>query len=621
MGLVMQFQFVFNAFSVAWQHFWSLTAIHLTFRLLAFAVITPLIGLISALAIQLSDQKALTDQDIAAFVLSPVGALVAVLVVSLVITAFILDFTAMSVSLLISKTSPIVSLQKSFAFVVDNLLKLFLFCNGLILRVLVISAPFLAIAAYVALKNLTEFDINYYLTYWPPVFVNTVVFIGVLLFTMVGTLVFFLAGWGIALHIYLSKKTGVGPAFEESRRLLRGQRFGLVKHIVIWGGVRFVTLSILALIFSGITALVLNISSENVRFIIVLLVLSFAIWGTLLTVGTALINGALAAILLKTFAAATGNSNQKQTILASSQIPQKVSLRFIILGSAGIVVIATIFFGTYLERFQVNTSVEIIAHRGAANLRPENTMAAIEKAIDDKTDWVEIDVQESADGEIIIAHDSDFMKLANNPLKTWDATRADLDEIDIGSWFDPEYSAERTPLLTDVLRAAKGRSKVVIELKYYGYDLKLESEVIRIVEEEGMEDQVSLMSLKYPAVQKLRKMRPEWELGVLAAKAIGDVTKLDADFLALNSGQISAGLIRHAHDKGKDVYAWTVDDPIQMSSLISIGVDGIITNDPALARSVFEYTLTLTTLERLVLYVANFIDLSPLELVANDTDA
>lgn len=617
----MRFKNVIDSFSVAWSQFWSLAAIHLTFRLLALAILAPTIGAIIALSIQLSHQKALTDQDIAAFVLSPVGAIVAIAVVSLVIASLILDFTAMSVALLLPDASPIVALRKSVAFVAANFVKLVLFCNGLILRVLVISAPFAAVSAYIAFVKLAEFDINYYLTYWPPVFVKTVVLIGLLLAAMVGTLIFFLSGWAIALHLFLNKKIRVGAALKESRQLLEGHRVDLIVHILIWGAIRFAVLALIALIFSGLTAVALDQSGVNLRVTVIFLLLIFSVWGIVLTGITAMTNGSLASLLLKFFETATGVDSDNQTIITREIHLPKIKLWAIVTGAVAVISIAFVLLGTLMERVKVNTSVQIIAHRGAAALRPENTMASIEKSLEDKTDWVEIDVQESAEGEIIVAHDSDFMKLADNPLKTWESTRAELDRIDIGSWFDPSYANERTPLLVDVLRAAKGRSKVVIELKYYGHNVDLEAEVIRIVEEEQMVDQVSLMSLKYPAVEKLRAMRPEWELGVLAATAVGDVTQLDADFLALNSGQISAKLIRHAHKNGKVVYAWTVDDPVQMSSLITMGVDGLITNDPALARSVFEYNLSLTSVERWVLHIASLIDLSPLELVADDTDA
>jgi glycerophosphoryl diester phosphodiesterase len=274
-----------------------------------------------------------------------------------------------------------------------------------------------------------------------------------------------------------------------------------------------------------------------------------------------------------------------------------------------------------LNRLGSPQTVEIIAHRGAAGIRPENTMSAVVKAIEDGADWVEIDVQETADGEVIIAHDSDFMKSSGVNLKVWNATMADLARIDIGSSFDPAYSAERTPTLRAVLLAARGRSKVMIELKYYGHNVDLEGRVARIVEETGMTDQIAVMSLKIGMVEKMRSLRPGWRTGILAARAIGDLSKLETDYIAVNTGQISIDLIKRSNAKGKQLYAWTVDDPVTMSRMISMGVDGLITNQPALARHVMERRNALAAPERLLLWLADSFGVGSFRLVANEGDA
>jgi glycerophosphoryl diester phosphodiesterase len=93
-------------------------------------------------------------------------------------------------------------------------------------------------------------------------------------------------------------------------------------------------------------------------------------------------------------------------------------------------------------------------------------LAAFQRAIDEKADWIELDVQENADDIVVVAHDSDFMKVARNDIKIWDATTEDLRHIDIGSWFGPEFSDQRVPTLREALEVAKSKLGVVIELKY-----------------------------------------------------------------------------------------------------------------------------------------------------------
>jgi glycerophosphoryl diester phosphodiesterase len=257
-----------------------------------------------------------------------------------------------------------------------------------------------------------------------------------------------------------------------------------------------------------------------------------------------------------------------------------------------------------LQGMQVQDEATVIAHRGAAGAAPENTLASVRRANADGTDWVEIDVQETADGEVVVIHDSDFMKLAGNPLKVWEGTLAQVQDIDIGSWFAPEYSSERVPTLREVLAEVAGKSHLVIELKYYGHDQQLEQRVVDIVEQAGMVDDVAIMSLKYEGIQKIRKLRSDWTIGLLAVKALGNLTRLDVDFLAVNTGMATPGFVRRAQESGKQVWVWTINEAVTMSRVMSLGVNGIITDEPALAREVIEQRAELGSVERLLVHTA-----------------
>jgi glycerophosphoryl diester phosphodiesterase len=89
-------------------------------------------------------------------------------------------------------------------------------------------------------------------------------------------------------------------------------------------------------------------------------------------------------------------------------------------------------------------------------------------------------------------------------------------------------------------------------------------------------------------------------VGLLAALSIGDLSRLDADFLAVSAKQATLGFVKRAHKSGKEVLVWTVNHPAQMSAMMSLGVDGIITDEPALARDVMRQRAALTPVERLL---------------------
>ena len=138
----------------------------------------------------------------------------------------------------------------------------------------------------------------------------------------------------------------------------------------------------------------------------------------------------------------------------------------------------------------------IIAHRAGAKYAPENSMSALRIAIRDGADYAEIDVQRSLDGVVIVAHDRDLMKIARDPRQIGQTNYADLAKIDIGRNFHSDFTGERLAKLSDFFKAAKGRIKLMIELKYYGKDPELALEVLRLVAEFGMEQEISIISLK-----------------------------------------------------------------------------------------------------------------------------
>ncbi len=252
-----------------------------------------------------------------------------------------------------------------------------------------------------------------------------------------------------------------------------------------------------------------------------------------------------------------------------------------------------------------------MAHRGASKAAPENSLAAVRLAIEAGSDWVEIDVQETADGEVVVIHDSDFMKLARNKTKVWDARLHDLTDIDIGGSFGPPFANERVPKLSEVLQLCRGKAGVLIELKYYGHDQNLEQRVVDIVEKYGMSNEVMVMSLKPEGVRKIKRLRPNWKCGLLLSISVGNIQKIEADFLAVNARFATRSLISKLHHANKEIYVWTVDDPVGMSALMNRGVDGVITNLPEVGRNVLTQRANMSSTDRLLTEIAALLGKPP----------
>lgn len=597
---------VFKAYKAAWSRRRVFVVTYLALRLITYAMLAPLLGGLINFAVSLSDQAALTDQDIAGFLLTPAGFVAATVVLGLLLVVEVLGFAVMAAIWRGGGADSLIAARSAFWSVLRRARPLVMFAILFVLRVLALSLPFVVAGLLIAWWLLGEYDINYYLTYRPPEALLAGVLIAALLLALAALLLVRLSGWALALHTVLFDATAPRAAFARSATRMTGHRLRLQRQMIGWLVLRAVLMGVMGLLAGGVLHLMPLETAESLRRVLAVTLAMVLLWELGNTVISALALGALARLVHDYFDG--GASLPAAPERAPGSFRRALALAGVAI--AGLAVVGFGSAGQLLDRISTEDQVEIIAHRGAAGSRPENTLAAVEQAIGDGADWVEIDVQETADGQVVVMHDSDFMKLAGVDLKIWDAEMDDLAGIDIGGWFDPVYADQRTPLLRDVLATAKDRSKVLIELKYYGHDVALETRVAEIVKDLQMADQIATMSLKYPAVQKMRALQPDWRTGVLAATAIGDLTGLEGDFIAVNMGQAGPRLVETTDAAGKDLYVWTVNDPLDMSKMISMGVDGLITDEPALARQVLQIRAELSTPERLILWLSEELGLS-----------
>ena len=132
----------------------------------------------------------------------------------------------------------------------------------------------------------------------------------------------------------------------------------------------------------------------------------------------------------------------------------------------------------------------------------------------------------------------------------------------------------------------------------------LEQRVIDLVEASGSVDEVQCMSLKAEIVSRLKTMRPQWRVGLLLSLAVGDVRKIEADFLAVNARFATSQMVQKAHEADKLLYAWTLNDPVSVSKMVGRGVDGVITDYPDMARQVLVERAKLSFVQRLLVELA-----------------
>ena len=589
----------------------TLASTYVLYQAIAFALLTPLLVLLGRLLIHESGSGALADADIAVFLLaSPFGIVALVLVAAIAI-----GITALQVACLLTigvagARGIRLRVRDAFAHGVSRAFRIVRVTAILVVRLILLVLPFVAALGATYWLLLHAHDINYYLSAHPPEFWVAVALGGVITVALLIVLARRATSWLLVLPIVVFEPLLPSRAFGESARRMHGRRAAAAIVLLAWA-IGWALLS--SLVSAGLrtlaraTAPLLGGSFASLLFFIGLyLVVALLI---------ALVVGMLAATV---FALVVAFFYRDAGLPPDIVLPKafsdelegrrlRVSWAAIVGGIAAAVVVAAILANVAMKSSWSEHPVRIFAHRGASKQAPENTLAAFRKAGEEHTDFVELDVQESSDGVVLVNHDEDLMKLARSPLKIWQTPAAEIQAVDIGSSTSPAFSDQRVPTLAAALEACRGVSEVDIELKDYGHNQQLEERVVALVEAAGMQDRIVTMSLNPKMVARMKELRPKWTSGVLIAKSIGNPRALPGDFLAVQKALATRRFIRQVHSTGRPVFAWTVDDPQTMLHFVGLGIDGLITNEPAIAREALANYHAMTQPQRLLLYVMTYL--------------
>lgn len=545
---------------------------------------------------------ALSDYALVGFILSPIGiATVIIFGVIALAFAFARDTGTMLIGFGATAGTP-VTFRRAFVLMLHRLGSI-LWLNTLVVVIVLITAvPFLLLG-FAAYKMMLPGDINYYLAEKPPEFYQALLVIGVVVLAFLTVAAYLYVTWSFILPALLFRDKRGRAILVESRHLVKGHFFKIASLRVGWLIVAFGTVivvhwiywrigqAVFELLVSGITSLLFVSAGLIVLDAVLIAMLNF-----LRTTLTALFALHLYEAVVTEKGVGMGTVAELDSAETQTQwhIPRVV---YVVAAVAVIVAIIVVAFGLQ-NTVATNTYAEIIAHRGGAIAAPENTLAAVRQGILDGTDVIEIDVQETKDGTVVVLHDADIRRVTGLAKNIWEVNYDEIKDLDAGSWFDPAFSDEHIPTLEEVLDEIGDQAIVLIELKYYGHDQALAQKVVNMVEERGIEDQVRIMSLLYSGVQEVEQLNPDLETGLLAVVTAGDITNLDIDFLAMSHGEVDRAFVDDAHRKGIEVAVWTINDHADMVHFINLGVDSLITDTPTTVHDVSAELAKLTPSQR-----------------------
>lgn len=242
--------------------------------------------------------------------------------------------------------------------------------------------------------------------------------------------------------------------------------------------------------------------------------------------------------------------------------------------------------GVYYAK-KIFPEIQITAHRGSSKEAPENTMPAFELAIAQMADYIELDVQKTSDGEIIVLHDKSFKRTTGINLSPWNIDYKAVQSLDAGAYMGEEFIGTKIPTLEEVIQLCEDSTMLNIELKNNGHDDDLVEDVLALIEEYHFENQCVITSTSLMYLKQVKEQNPDLETGYILSTAYGSFYDNDAvDFFSVSSGLLNEKIVKLIHESGHEVHAWTVNSKTELERMKLLGVDNVITDYPVLAREI-----------------------------------
>jgi glycerophosphoryl diester phosphodiesterase len=555
-----------------------------------------------------SGQYAVSDNDLIVFFLSSQG--IAFLILSI---GFVLTFWfAEQVGLLIISIKAAHEKKVSVSLVlweqITHLAALFRLGLMQAGAYLVLSIPFLLGLGLTYWLLLREWDLYFYLNVRPPSWWIALAVGGTILVAYLLLAAWLYIRWLFSIPILVYENVTPRESLRRSWQQTRGRFRELVAPLAVcWVGV--IILSLITSWLVGMAAArFLNQAGLTLQIVVPAVLVTLTLIAVL-DIMWLIVGKIVHVLLVADFYRETPGGEQKPSttkpVLSKLSPTALKSIGWLI---AGIVLIVGVISGVaFLKGFNIHRTVDFTGHRGSKVRAPENTLSALRQAIDEGADYAEIDVQTTADGVVVLLHDADLMRVAALNRRLRDMNYNELKDIDIGSWFAPEFGNERIPTLQEAMDLARGRIKLNIELKYTWPDPTLTQKVANIIRQKNFVDHCVVSSLNFEAVTEIKEAFPELTAGFIVFTVAGDLVRMEADFLSINAARATPRLVRQLHSHGRAVHVWTVNDFNNFISMIEMGVDNIITDEPRNLRSYLEAWNALSDHEKIALMLRNLI--------------
>ncbi|MDD4096080.1 MAG: glycerophosphodiester phosphodiesterase family protein [Oscillospiraceae bacterium] len=573
-------------FALIKTNFSALIWFELLYKMLAALVLYPLILLLLDYAIEKSGLTFLTDKNITTFVSDPVSLSIGIFLIVLIVIFALYELSVLTICFEKSRVGEKVNaIEIAFA----GLTKMrcffhpvgFLFFFVLLAAVTFLDFPFAS--ALVSITGIPDFLHNTFRDHRVLYFVVTVVSAVVL---------WFFWSYIFAIHFIVLREKNFKEAMASTRKMIRGHSVGMNIRFLIWYLIVFAVLlifyALVLLAGASIIKLAYPTETELVAFLgfsrVTGNVASFILYNFF----TPIFFVVVSSYFQKITALKTEKSQARQPQLTLRPFKSHRAILGLILAvmiGANVGILARSISNGVIRQLVFARTPEITAHRGSSANAPENTLAAIEKAIEDGADYAEIDVRLTADGNLVLMHDASLERTAGSDEMIWNARWEYLRNLDAGSYFSSEYTGERIPSLEEVMDAASGRIRLNIEIKYSSHTPDLARKVAELIVEKDYVDRCVITSFKYDVLADVKAVSPDIKTGLIVTMPLGRYTALNhVDFYSLSAVFLSARQADMIHRLGYEIHVWGAKDEQTIRRMVEYGADNIIATDPVLAR-------------------------------------
>ncbi|MCU5226190.1 glycerophosphodiester phosphodiesterase [Bacillus tropicus] len=561
--------------------FWNVLTFQLAYKLLAAIVFVPLFGIIFNKLLYFGGYANATNDELLAFLKTPYGIL-AIVILSLL--ALFLIFTEFAVLIIISYFAhkrQKVKLRPILYKTVTYLPTLFTYCLPGFILYAVVLLPLLNMGYETAL--IPQIQIPNFIT--GELFKTTMGQVGY--YTFFAVVAYLNLRWIFVLPIVVLEQKPFRVAARKSATLVKESFFKVLFFLVGF----FISIGIVYVIFLGIyllclwgvyeftnpkgTFALLAESTISVFLTSTLYLFSFIVTPFYIMAITRLY---LQKVPVEDVLLEEGLDYSKTK--ADKCFFQKHRWKFIGVYIVGIITAGMVV--AFIVTFISNSYKEpiIMAHRGYISKGVENTKEAIQGAIDAKADYAEIDVLQTKDGELAVIHDLKLKRLANANVHVSDLTMDELRQLTLSQdGFSGQIST-----LDEIIKLAKGKIKLNIEVKLHGGEKDFVSKVLKTIKDNEFEKQCVIQTLHYPLIKEFKRANPDIKVGYILYASRANLKNVKADFYVAEEYMLNKKLVKEARKLNKPIYVWTVNDMESLKGYYKLNVDGIITDYPESAR-------------------------------------